>query len=87
MQEFIETSGKEVANKKTLDGLILAGAMDHLGNRRQMFLGSEEMSKFSRRDERKKETNQIGLFDNSEDFKDKLELKECEEFSFEEKLL
>jgi hypothetical protein len=45
------------------------------------------MSKFSRRDEKKKESNQIGLFDSLEEFRDKLELKECEEFTFEEKLL
>ncbi|MDR1945458.1 MAG: hypothetical protein LBQ59_05400 [Candidatus Peribacteria bacterium] len=51
-----------------------------------MFESIDEMIKFSRRDERKKETSQIGLFDNSSDFKDKFELVNCEDFSFEEKL-
>ncbi|MFC1797991.1 hypothetical protein ACFLY2_02385 [Patescibacteria group bacterium] len=35
-----------------------------------------EMIRFCRKDEKKKETSQIGLFDNSDEFEDKLELEE-----------
>lgn len=86
IQEFIETCWKEVSNKKTLEWLILSGAMDMFWVRKQLFLWMDEITKFNRRDEKRKETSQIWLFDNYAEFKDKLELKECEEFSFEEKL-
>jgi len=45
-----------------------------------------EMTRFAKKDEKKKETNQIGLFDNSLEFEDKLELVEVEDMNFEEKL-
>jgi DNA polymerase III alpha subunit len=44
------------------------------------------MIRFCRKDEKQKQTSQIGLFDQSDEFEDKLELKDMEEFSFEEKL-
>jgi hypothetical protein len=44
------------------------------------------MIKFCRKDEKKKETSQIGLFDNSNEFEDTLELVDAEPFSFEETL-
>lgn len=87
LEQFIEFCWKEVINKKSLEALIKSWAMDELWIRKQMFDSIEEMIKFCRRDERKKETNQIWLFDNSEDFEEKLELNDSEEFSFEEKLI
>jgi DNA polymerase III alpha subunit len=44
------------------------------------------MINFSRKDEKKKETNQIGLFDNSDEFEEVLEMEDVSEMSFEEKL-
>jgi DNA polymerase III alpha subunit len=44
------------------------------------------MINFSRKDEKKKETNQIGLFDNSDEFEEILEMEDVSEMSFEEKL-
>jgi DNA polymerase III alpha subunit len=41
---------------------------------------------FCRKDEKQKQTSQIGLFDQSDEFEDKLELKDMDEFTFEEKL-
>ncbi|MDD3793343.1 MAG: DNA polymerase III subunit alpha [Candidatus Gracilibacteria bacterium] len=86
IEQFIEVCGKEVINKKSLESLILSGAMDELGVRKQLFSSIEDMIKYSRRDEKKRETSQIGLFDNSSDFEDKLELIKCEDFSYEERL-
>jgi len=41
-----------------------------------MFASIPEMIRFCRKDEKQKETSQIGLFDNSDEFEDKLELEE-----------
>jgi hypothetical protein len=51
-----------------------------------MFNNISEIINFCKKCDDKKETNQIGLFDNSSSFEDKLELKEFEEFNLEEKL-
>lgn len=86
LEHFIEVCQKEVINKKTLEALILAWAMDSLWERKQMFESIPDMIKFCRKDEKKKETNQIGLFDSSEDYKEKLELLDVNPMTFEEKL-
>lgn len=86
LEHFIEECWKEVINKKSLEALILSGAMDDLGNRKQMYNSIADIIKFCRKDENKKETNQIWLFDNSEVYEEKLELSKDEDFSFEEKL-
>jgi hypothetical protein len=49
-----------------------------------MFISIPEIIRFCKKDEKQKETSQIGLFDNTDVFEDKLELEETEEFSFEE---
>lgn len=86
LEEFIELCWKEVINKKSLEALIKSWAMDDLWKRKQMYESIDEMIKFCRRDENKKETNQIGLFDNSSSFEDKLELVNSWDFEYEEKL-
>ena len=86
LENFIETCSKEVINKKSLEALIMSGSLDDLWLRKQMFESIEHMIKYCRRDENKKETNQIWLFDNSLEFEDKLELVETDTYRFEEKL-
>jgi len=86
LEHFIDICGKEVINKKSLEALIMSWAMDDLWARRQMFEGILEMIRFCRKDEKKKQTSQIGIFDNSDTFEEKLELKKTEEFSYEELL-
>jgi len=44
------------------------------------------MIKFLKKDEKKKETSQIGLFDNFDSYTESLELVKVEPFSYEEKL-
>ncbi len=87
LRHFIEECWKEVINKKSLESLILSWAMDDLWLRKQMFISISEIIQFVKKDEKKKETNQIWLFDMwCSDFEDELKLKETKEYSFEEKL-
>lgn len=86
LEEFIEVCGTEVINKKSLEALILSGAMDELGERNQMLQSIPDMIKFCKKDEKIKQTSQMGLFDGSDDFEDKLELVQVAAYSFEEKL-
>ncbi len=86
LEQFIEICWKEVINKKSLEALILAWAMDDLWERKQMFVSIPDLIKFCRRDEKKKETNQIWLFDNSDDFEESLVLEDVSPMSFEDKL-
>jgi DNA polymerase III alpha subunit len=51
-----------------------------------MYKSIPDMIKFCKKDEKKKQTSQIGLFDNSDEFEDKLELVQTKPFSFEEVL-
>ena len=86
MEHFIESCWKEVINKKSLYALINSWAMDSLWERASMIASVVSMINFSRKDEKKKETNQIGLFDNSDEFEEVLEMEDVSEMSFEEKL-
>ena len=87
LEEFIDLCWKEVINKKSLEALIWSGAMDDLWIRKQMVESIDKMVRYSRRNEKQKETNQLWLFDWLEEFEEKLELVETKEYSYEEKLL
>ena len=87
LEEFIDLCWKEVINKKSLEALIYSGAMDSLWVRKQMIESIDKMVKFSRRNEKQKESNQLWLFDWLEEFEEKLELADSKEFLYEEKLL
>lgn len=87
LEEFIDLCWKEVINKKSLEALIWSGAMDDLWIRKQMVESIDKMVRYSRRNEKQKETNQLWLFDWLEEFEEKLELAETKEYSYEEKLL
>ena len=86
LEQFIEVCWKEVINKKSLEALIKSWAMDDLWERNQMLKSIPEMIMFAKKDEKKKTTNQIWLFDNSDDFEERLELIDIEKMTFEEKL-
>ena len=87
LEEFIDLCWKEVINKKSLEALIWSGAMDDLWIRKQMVESIDKMVRYSRRNEKQKETNQLWLFDWLEEFEEKLELVDTKEYSYEEKLL
>ncbi len=86
LEEFIESCGTEVINKRSLEALIMSGAMDTLWGRAQMYKSIPDMIKFCKKDLHKKSTAQIWLFDNSDEFEEVLELVETDDFSFEELL-
>jgi len=88
LQDFVDSCWKEVMNKKSLEALIKAWAMDKFWQRWQMWDSIQDLIQFARRDEKQKNTNQIGLFAAMwEEFEDKLELeKNYKKFSFEDKL-
>ncbi len=88
LQHFIETCGKEVANKKSLEALIKSGAMDAFGERWQMWASLQNMMQFAKKLEKEEDSTQIGLFAAMwEEFEDKLELEDhYKKFSFEETL-
>ena len=88
LQDFVDKCGKEVMNKKSLESLIKAGAMDTFGDRWQLWDSIPELIQFARRDEKQKNTNQMWLFEAMwEEYEDKLELEEnFKKFSFEDKL-
>ncbi len=88
LQDFVEKCGKEVINKKSLEALIKSWAMDSFGNRWQMWASIQTLIQFARKDEKEKQTSQIGLFAAMwEEFEDKLVLEEkYNEFTFEETL-
>ena len=88
LQDFVDKCGKEVMNKKSLEALIKAWAMDKYGQRWQLWDSIPNMIQFARRDEKQKNTNQMWLFAAMwEEYEDKLELEEnYKKFSFEDKL-
>lgn len=83
LEDFIARAGREVINKKSLEALILSGSLDDFGERGQLYKNIENIIKFSRAWEKKKESNQIGLFDHIEN-SNALVLETVSEFSFEE---
>lgn len=83
LEDFIARAGKEVINKKSLEALILSGSLDDFGERGQLYKNIENIIKFSRVGEKKKETNQIWLFDHIED-SNALTLERVSDFSYEE---
>ena len=87
LEEFINLCWKEVINKKSLEALIWSWAMDTLWVRKQMIDSIDAMIKYSRRNEKEKNSSQMWLFDWLDDFEDKLELVQTKEYSYEEKLL
>lgn len=63
LTDFIERTGSEVINKKSLESLIAAGALDAFGERASLLASIPKMSSYQREIEDKKATSQMGLFD------------------------
>lgn len=86
LDEFVKIVWKEVINKKSLEALIKSWSLDDLWDRWELFENLEEILRFSRTSENKKDSQQIWLFDLSGDYEEKLNLKTSKWFSYEEKL-
>jgi DNA polymerase-3 subunit alpha len=63
MQDFIERTGGDVINKKTLEWLIYSWALDLFGDRASLLASITKMTAYLKEIEAKKETSQMGLFD------------------------
>ncbi len=63
LEDFVQRTGSDVINKKTLDALIKSGAMDTLGERGHMLANMERMAGYLREVEHKTSTKQMDMFD------------------------
>jgi len=86
LEDFVEKCSREVINKKSLEALILSGAMDKMWERWEIYANIEEIIRFLKSSEKSSQSSQMWLFDLWWDFEDKIKLKESKSFNFEEKL-
>lgn len=75
--DFIERVHSKDLNKKSLESLIKAGALDEFGERNQLLASLEEMLNLSKNTQKAKQSGQISLF-NSSQMKSSFKLKEVE---------
>jgi DNA polymerase III subunit alpha len=61
--ELMSRTNGDVINKKSLEALILSGALDRFGERASLMKSISKMTAYAKELEKKKESSQIGLFD------------------------
>lgn len=88
LEDFIERTGGDVINKKTLEALVKSGAMDSFWERWQMLKNVEKMSLYLKEIEHKTTTKQMDMFSLSADTSGHsgLILEVCEPMGFEDKI-
>jgi len=87
LNEFIVLCAKDVINKKSLESLIKAGALDKLGERWKLYHSINDMIKYSKKDDNKKTTSQISLFDMFDNLEEEFTISDdIADMSFEDKL-
>ncbi len=88
LEDFARRVPSKLINKKTLGALAFGGAMDSMGERKQIGLSYESISDFAKNVDSGYQTDQAGLFDNmAEDAPvDKLELEDVEPATDSERL-
>ena len=62
LQDFAERVPAKVMNKKSLEALAFSGALDEFGDRASIVSSLEDLAKFAREFQEKKEGGQMGLF-------------------------
>jgi DNA polymerase-3 subunit alpha len=62
LQDFAERVPSKLVNKKTLEALAFSGAFDVFGNRKAVVDSLDDLSRFAREFQDKKEAGQMGLF-------------------------
>jgi DNA polymerase-3 subunit alpha len=65
LDDFLSRNGSNVANKKIIESLARAGALDKLGERNQILAGIDVILKFIQNQNKAKNSNQLGLFKNA----------------------
>ena len=88
LYDFIERTGSDVINKKSLESLIYSGALDGFGERASLLASMLKMSAYEKELQSKRETSQIGLFDmaDASEVSVHFELEKCEPLSFEARM-
>ncbi len=76
--DFAQRIGSKNMNKKSLESLIKAGALDDLGERNLFLHNIEKILEYAREKTKLKENGQTGLFDQEKDFNNKIILEEVE---------
>ena len=86
--DFIERTGSDVMNKKSLEALIRAGALDSFWERAALLSSIPKMTAYLKELESKKETTQIGIFDlgNTTGMHATFTLATAKPMTFEEKI-
>ncbi len=87
--DFIERTGSDVINKKSLESLTLAGALDELGERNSLLKSINKITAYLKEIESKKESSQIGLFDMGDSLEHSehaFALEKSEPLSFEDRI-
>ncbi|MBN2087926.1 DNA polymerase III subunit alpha [Candidatus Peregrinibacteria bacterium] len=88
LEDFAKTAPSKILNKKTLESLAFGGAMESLGERRQIGLNYEKISEFAKTKDSSHQIGQAGLFDAMGDDApiDHLELEKVEPATDSERL-
>lgn len=63
IEDFCRRVDLRFVNKKVIESLIKAGAMDKLGSRGSLFAALEDIMSLSQREQKQKETGQTNMFD------------------------
>ena len=89
LYDFIERTGGDVINKKSLESLIYSWALDRWWERASLLKSMLKMSAYEKELQSKRETSQIGIFDMTESSQESsvhFELEKCEPLSFEARM-
>lgn len=62
LADFVKRAGREVINRKTLESLALAGALDEFGDRKSIYDNIEVILNFSSEYQKQVNSNQLGMF-------------------------
>lgn len=66
LEDFLIRSGPQVINKKILESLIKAGALDDFGERTALLAGVDQLLRFASQKKKRGASSQLGLFAHSE---------------------
>ena len=88
LYDFIERTGGDVINKKSLESLIYSWALDRYGERASLLASVLKMSAYEKEIQSKRDTSQIGLFDSGDsgEVSAHFELAHAEPLSFEARM-
>ncbi len=62
LANFVERAGREVINRKTLESLILSGAMDEFGERNMLYQSLDNILEFAGTQFKNANSTQLGIF-------------------------